>query len=216
MNIIIFLIETIITIFLITVIYKKYKYEGLEVLLIIYTILLPIISLKEVSLLAYPIPLALVPNTAIFIIINIILQTKGKSKAIQELWLIWLVSLFSFILLSLISYLPSYITPSFPQIIGSNLRMYTSIVLALLLSLLINIKLYYFLRRIKNKIWVSNIVSGIIIQFIYSIIFTLLYGVFRLPINTMVGIVVIMSSIKILINTIGTIPVYITNNMKER
>lgn len=216
MNIIIFLIEIIITIFLITVIYKKYKYEGLEVLLIIYTILLPIISLKEVSLLAYPIPLALVPNTAIFIIINIILQTKGKSKAIQELWLIWLVSLFSFILLSLTSYLPSYITPSFPQIIGSNLRMYTSIVLALLLSLLINIKLYYFLRRIKNKIWVSNIVSGIIIQFIYSIIFTLLYGVFRLPINTMVGIVVIMSSIKILINTIGTIPVYITNNMKER
>lgn len=216
MNIIIFLIEIIITIFLITVIYKKYKYEGLEVLLIIYTILLPIISLKEVSLLAYPIPLALVPNTAIFIIINIILQTKGKSKAIQELWLIWLVSLFSFILLSLTSYLPSYITPSFPQIIGSNLRMYTSIVLALLLSLLINIKLYYFLRRIKNKIWVSNIVSGIIIQFIYSIIFTLLYGVFRLPINTMVGIVVIMSSIKILINTIGTILVYITNNMKER
>lgn len=214
MNTIIFIFTLITTIIITLVVYKKQKYDGLQILLITYTILGTILPLKEVSIFALPIPISLISGVSIFIIINIILQNQGKEKAMQELWLIWLVSVFSYIILSISSLSPSYINTSFNQIFGNNLKIFASSTIALLTSLILNIKLYYFLRRAKNKIWISNILSGIIVQFVYTLIFFLLSSHIYLPLETLVGSIIITSGVRILINTIETVPLYIIS--KER
>lgn len=214
MNAIIFILTLLITIIITIIVYKKQKYDGLQILLITYTILGTILPLKEVSILALPIPISLISGVSIFIIINIILQNQGKEKAMQELWIIWLVSVFSYIILAISSLSPSYITTSFDQIFGNNLKIFASSTIALLLSLILNIKLYYFLRRTKNKIWISNILSGIIVQFIYTVIFFLLSSHLYLSLETLIGSIIITSGVRILINIIETIPLYIIS--KER
>ena len=137
MNTIIFIFALLTTIIITLIVYKKQKYEGLQILLITYTILGTILPLKEISIFALPIPISLISGVSIFIIINIILQ-----KAMQELWLIWLVSVFSYIILAISSLSPSYITTSFNQIFGNNLKIFASSTIALLTSLILNIKLY--------------------------------------------------------------------------
>lgn len=214
MNAIIFILTLLITIIITIIVYKKQKYDGLQILLITYTILGTILPLKEVSILALPIPISLISGVSIFIIINIILQNQGKEKAMQELWIIWLVSVFSYIILAISSLSPSYITTSFDQIFGNNLKIFASSTIALLLSLILNIKLYYFLRRTKNKIWISNILSGIIVQFTYTVIFFLLSSHLYLSLETLIGSIIITSGVRILINIIETIPLYIIS--KER
>ena len=214
MNTIIFIFALLTTIIITLIVYKKQKYEGLQILLITYTILGTILPLKEISIFALPIPISLISGVSIFIIINIILQNQGKEKAMQELWLIWLVSVFSYIILAISSLSPSYITTSFNQIFGNNLKIFASSTIALLTSLIQNIKLYYFLRRAKNKIWISNILSGIIVQFVYTLIYFLLSAHLYLPLETLFGSIIITSGLRILINTIETIPLYIIS--KER
>lgn len=214
MNTIIFIFALLTTIIITLIVYKKQKYEGLQILLITYTILGTIIPLKEISIFALPIPISLISGVSIFTIINIILQNQGKEKAMQELWLIWLVSVFSYIILAISSLSPSYITASFNQIFGNNLKIFASSTIALLTSLILNIKLYYFLRRAKNKIWISNILSGIIVQFVYTLIYFLLSAHLYLPLETLFGSIIITSGLRILINTIETIPLYIIS--KER
>ncbi len=214
MNTIIFIFALLTTIIITLIVYKKQKYEGLQILLITYTILGTILPLKEISIFALPIPISLISGVSIFIIINIILQNQGKEKAMQELWLIWLVSVFSYIILAISSLSPSYITTSFNQIFGNNLKIFASSTIALLTSLILNIKLYYFLRRAKNKIWISNILSGIIVQFVYTLIYFLLSAHLYLPLETLSGSIIITSGLRILINTIETIPLYIIS--KER
>lgn len=214
MNTIIFIFALLGAIIITLIVYKKQKYEGLQILLITYTILGTILPLKEISIFALPIPISLISGVSIFIIINIILQNQGKEKAMQELWLIWLVSVFSYIILAISSLSPSYITTSFNQIFGNNLKIFASSTIALLTSLILNIKLYYFLRRAKNKIWISNILSGIIVQFVYTLIYFLLSAHLYLPLETLFGSIIITSGLRILINTIETIPLYIIS--KER
>lgn len=214
MNTIIFIFALLTTIIITLIVYKKQKYEGLQILLITYTILGTILPLKEISIFALPIPISLISGVSIFIIINIILQNQGKEKAMQELWLIWLVSVFSYIILAISSLSPSYITTSFNQIFGNNLKIFASSTIALLTSLILNTKLYYFLRRAKNKIWISNILSGIIVQFVYTLIYFLLSAHLYLPLETLFGSIIITSGLRILINTIETIPLYIIS--KER
>ncbi len=214
MNTIIFIFALLMTIIITLIVYKKQKYEGLQILLITYTILGTILPLKEVSIFALPIPISLISGVSIFVIINIILQNQGKEKAMQELWIIWLVSVFSYIILAISSLAPSYITTSINQIFGNNLKIFASSTIALLTSLILNIKLYYFLRRAKNKIWISNILSGIIVQFVYTLIFFLLSSHLYLPLETLFGSIIITSGLRILINTIETIPLYIIS--KER
>ena len=214
MNTIIFIFALLGAIIITLIVYKKQKYEGLQILLITYTILGTILTLKEISIFALPIPISLISGVSIFTIINIILQNQGKEKAMQELWLIWLVSVFSYIILAISSLSPSYITTSFNQIFGNNLKIFASSTIALLTSLILNIKLYYFLRRAKNKIWISNILSGIIVQFVYTLIYFLLSAHLYLPLETLFGSIIITSGLRILINTIETIPLYIIS--KER
>lgn len=214
MNTIIFIFALLGAIIITLIVYKKQKYEGLQILLITYTILGTILPLKEISIFALPIPISLISGVSIFTIINIILQNQGKEKAMQELWLIWLVSVFSYIILAISSLSPSYITTSFNQIFGNNLKIFASSTIALLTSLILNIKLYYFLRRAKNKIWISNILSGIIVQFVYTLIYFLLSAHLYLPLETLSGSIIITSGLRILINTIETIPLYIIS--KER
>ena len=57
MNTIIFIFALLTTIIITLIVYKKQKYEGLQILLITYTILGTILPLKEISIFALPIPI---------------------------------------------------------------------------------------------------------------------------------------------------------------
>ena len=93
-----------------------------------------------------------------------------------------------YIILFLVSYLKSsninlFTNASYNNIFINSIRIYFANLVTLLYSLLLNNKLYYYLKIMKNNILISNLFSTIIIQFIASIIFCLVgyccYGIYR-------------------------------------
>jgi uncharacterized PurR-regulated membrane protein YhhQ (DUF165 family) len=64
-------------------------------------------------------------------------------------------------------------------------------------------------------IWVSNLFSTIIIQFIASIFFPVLaYAFIKEPID-IIKIIIIRYMLSIIISIVGTIPIYIANKINK-
>ena len=71
-------------------------------------------------------------------------------------------------------------------------------------------------QKEKNHIWLSNIFSSIIIQFIASILFSFLAFAITTEIIEIIKIMIIRYAISLIICFVGTIIIYITNSIKER
>ena len=86
----------------------------------------------------------------------------------------------------------------------------------MLYALIFNYKLYYYLKRIKNKIWISNLFSSIIINFITAILFPILaYALIEEPID-IIKLIIIRYLISLIVSIIGTIPIYIANRIEVK
>ena len=104
---------------------------------------------------------------------------------------------------------------SFDNIFNNSLRIYFANFVTILYSLLLNSKLYYYLKKMKNNILISNLFSTIIIQFIASIIFGLIaYTFIKEPID-IIKIIMIRYLVSLITGLIGTISIYVTKKVTE-
>lgn len=214
------LIEAILCSLILIIIYKKYKIEGLYAYATVLIFLTTIMSLKQVPINNYDINLGIIPFVMLFTISNIIIQKKGLEETKRLLLTTISTSLLSYIIILLISYTtPSNINlftnASYDNIFADSMRMYFANIVTLLYSLLLNNKLYYYLKLIKNNIIISTIFSSIIIQFIASITFGLLAFTFTIETIEIIKIIMIRYLISLIISLISIILIYTTKYIKE-
>ncbi len=213
-------IELILCLTTIPIIYKKYKLEGMYAYSIANIILSCTMSLKTITIYDYDINLGIIPFVSVFIVSNIIIQKQGFEETKRHLLVTIAATIFSYLVIVLVSKIsPSNIglftNASYDNIFSNSLRFIFANIVTLLYSLIINNKLYYYLKRMKNNILISNLFSTIIIQFISATLFSLIAYIFiKEPID-IIKIIMVRYLMSLIVGTIGTLSIYITKYIKE-
>lgn len=214
-NIYLLTIELIICLIVMLLTYKLFKLEGLYVYMISMFILSNIMTLKLIPIFEFDTNLGIVPLATIFIASNIIVQKQGPEEIKKVTLTIIAFSIISFGILYLTSQLESsninlFTNKSYDNIFMESERIYFANIATLLYSLLLNSKLYSYLKSVKNKIWISNIFASIIIQFIASILFNILAYIFVKELIEIIELIVLRYMISLIATIIGTINIYIS------
>ena len=213
-------IELIICYIMIIILYKKYNKTGLYIYCSINIILASIMSLKTVTIYDFDLNLGITSFVTIFTVSNISLQKHGQEEVKRLLLTIIGSSLISFIVLYLTGIMTSsninlYTSASYNNIFRESLRTFFAIFVAILYSLLLNIKMYYYLKRIKNNIIISNLFSTIIIQFIATILFCLISYIFTKEPIEIIKIIMIRYLVSLCVGILSTFVIYIATKIKE-
>lgn len=220
-NIILIIIEVIISYIAIVVFSKKYKLDGLYIYSIIATFIACIMNLKQIEIMGVSVPLGFGFLTSIIITGNLITQKKGTEELKKYLFIIGLTIIISTLFLNLSGMIKSsnyniYSNKSYDAIFINNSRPYIALFISLIISTFLSSKLYALIKRDQNKLVLSNIFSIIICEFFENIVFVAIayLGVFE-PVDIILC-VVFRYSIKTVIGIIGTIPLYISNKVYEK
>lgn len=214
------IIEAIICLIMLIIMYKKYKTEGMYIYTIVSLILSFLMSLKIVSVYDYDVNLGIIPLITVFTSSNIIIQKKGIEETKRFLMTVMATTLISYFIFLLVSYMePSNInlftSASYDNIFADSLRIYFANIVTLLYGLLLNNKLYYYLKVMKNNILISNLFSTIIIQFLASIIFGLVAYIFTYETIDIIKLIMIRYLISLVIGILSTVIIFITKYIKE-
>ena len=214
------IIEGLICFIGLVLMYKKFKIDGLYIYSITLSFLAAFMSLKQIPIDNYDINLGLIPFVMIFTTFNTVIQKKGVEETKKLLLTIVSTTLIGYIILLLISYATAsninlFTSASYDNIFTESIRMYFANIVTLLYSLLLNNKLYYYLKVMKNNIIISNIFSSIIIHFVASIIFGLISFIFITDMLDIIKVIMIRYLLSLLIAILSTIPIYITKFIKD-
>lgn len=213
------IIELFLCLFTLLFLYKRYGNIGVYTYCIVCMILSSIMALKTITLYNYDIPLGIIPFVSLFTASNILIQKNGTDESKTLLLITTISSIISFIILLLVSYMKSsninlFMSASFDNIFSDSLRIYFATFVTTLYSLLLNLKLYYYLKKMKNNILISNLFSTIIIHFISSIVFSLIAYTFDKEIIDIIKIIMIRYLVSLCVGIISTIIIYITKFIK--
>lgn len=217
-NILLIVAEVLICYTATLILNKKYKTDGLYVYAIIATFLSCIMSLKQIDIMSTTVPIGFGVTTSLIIAGNIITQKRGPDEIKTYIVLILVTALVSCCFLNMSGLMKSsdynlYANKSYDSIFEYNLRVYIANIIAIISSVWLTSKLYYELKKIKNKIIISNIFSIVIVELLENIIFVLIAYLFEYePIN-LILCVIFRYMIKTIIGIIGTIPIYISNKL---
>lgn len=218
-NINLLCIELVVCLITLIIVYKYFKIPGLYAYSIVSFILSNIMSLKVITLYNFDINLGIIPFVSVFIASNIIIQKKGPEEIKKLILILISSSIISYLLIFMVKLLNSsninlFTNKSYDNIFTDSERIYFANIVTMLYSLILNSKLYYYLKRIKNKIWISNLFTSIIIEFITSLLFPILaYALIKEPID-IIKLIIIRYLISLIAAIFGTIPIYITNKIK--
>lgn len=215
------IIELIICIISIIIFYKNYKLVGLYAYTIASIILSCMMSFKMITVYNYDMNLGIIPLVTTFIVANIIIQKIGPEETKKHLLLTVIVLTVSYIILLLIKMISAskiglFTSASYNNIFDNSLRIIFANIVTILYSLILNNKLYYYLKRMKNNIIISNIFSTIIIQFISSILFGIIaYTFIKEPID-IIKIIMIRYLMSLVVGLAGTVAIITTKYIKEQ
>ena len=215
------ILELVLCLTMIIVLYKKYSKLGIYIYCITAMTLASIMSLKTITLYNYDINLGIIPLVTIYTASNILIQKQGKDESKNILIITILSFIVGYILLYLTSIMKSsninlFTSASYDNIFAESIKIYFATLVSTLYSLLLNMNLYYYLKKIKNSIIISNIFSSIIIQFISSIIFGLIANIFVKDAIDIIKIIMIRYLMSLAIAIISTIVIYIANLIKDK
>lgn len=215
-NILLIIAEILVCYSLMLILSKKYKTDGLYVYGIVATFTTCIMSLKSIDIMNIPVPIGFASSISIIVAGNLITQKRGPEELKTYLSLILITSLVSCSFLNLSGLMePSKFNEmannSFNSIFKYNLRMYLALIFSITISTYLSSKIYYLIKRLQNKIILSNIFSIIIVEFLDNIIFVLIAYLLSYEPIDLVLCIVFRYMIKTLIGLLGTIPLYISN-----
>ena len=218
-NVILVILEVIICYTSILLLNKKYKTDGLYVYAIIATFLSCIMSLKQIDILSATVPIGFGVTMSLVIAGNIITQKRGPEEIKTYIVLILVTALISCCFLNMSGLMKSsdynlFANKSYDSIFEYNLRVYIANIIAIITSVWLTSRVYYELKKIKNKIIISNIFSIVIIELLENIIFVLIAYLFEYEAVNLILCVIFRYMIKTIIGIIGTIPIYISNKFK--
>lgn len=182
------------------------------------TILSNIMLLNTIDILTYPISVGFGITSSIVIATIILTHKRGPSELSKLIITIIISSIISYSYLTLSSYMGisdtnKYTNISYSIIFKNNIRIYLANTISLILSIYLSTKLYHTMKQIKNKIWISNIFTTVIVEFIESIIFCVIAYAFSLKVIDLIMVIVIRYVIRALIECLGTTAIYIDDKI---
>lgn len=194
-NLVLILLETILLFVLTYKIYKKYKITGLYFLVILLISISNIFLIKRFEIFTLKLNTGIILNLMIYIISNIIVQKKGPYAVSNLIMIIFIATLFNYVILTISGIInPSSYNEHYNMLYNGifefNIRAYLASLSSLLIGLTLSSKLYYFIKKEKNKVWISNTLTTIIVQLIESIIFILLMYIFELKISEIIFLII--------------------------
>lgn len=215
-NIILIAAEVLVCYITLLILSKKYKTDGIYVYSIIATFISCIMSLKKIDIMGVSVPVGFGVTTSLIIAGNLITQKRGPEELKTYISLILVTSLVSCCFLNLSGLMESsdynkFANKSYDSIFEYNLRVYLALITSILSSVWLSSKLYYLLKRLQNKIILSNIFSVIIIELLENIIFILIAYLFEYETIDIILCLIFRYTIKTFIGILGTIPIYISN-----
>lgn len=223
MNLVYMFLEILFTFFLMFMFYKIWKKDGLYLYLSLMSAILSVVIFEVIDLFSFQINLGIPIVMGIFIVNNIIIQRFG----IDEIKRIMLTTGISYVMPSVILSLLTLCSDSGYTLISNaifnglfgykvfDIRTFIGGFL-IVFMLWVNSYFYYYIRRSKNVLWISNVVSSLIIQMLESIIFVVIayLGDYSFPL--IFGMIVIRYLCKIIISLMGIIPIYMIVKMRDR
>lgn len=212
MNYILIFIEMILTIFFIIFFYKKEGYEGIKLFIVIAYVLSILISIKNIEILTFELPLGIILTTSLYLASNILVQDKGLDsiKQITKVLTMVAITIISIITLTASMETTNTIVNTYNLMFVSKIRTVIATAIIPLLILNINSIVYYQLKREKNNIIVNSILTSIIILFIDATLLGFLTYIFVIPISNIFITIAIMYLIKIIMGIITIPTLYIT------
>lgn len=218
MNYILIIIEVFLSYLILLLFHKKFKLDGIYYYIVIATILSNIMLLNTIDILTYPISVGFGITSSIVIATIILTHKRGPSELSKLIITIIISSIISYSYLTLSSYMGisdtnKYTNISYSIIFKNNIRMYLANTISLILSIYLSTKLYHTMKQIKNKIWISNIFTTVIVEFIESIIFCVIAYAFSLKVIDLIMVIVIRYVIRALIECLGTTVIYIDDKI---
>ena len=218
-NILLIIAEAIVSYLSLLLLSKKYKKDGIYIFAIIATFLSCILNLKQISIMNVSVPIGFGITIAIIIGLNILIQQNGQEETKNYLIIVLITSIISYLFLNISELITDseynlLSNKSFDNIFSNNTRIYISVTISLLLSLYLDSNLYYLIKKLQNKIILSNIFSIIIVEFFENILFVLLAYLFEYEALDLILCIIFRYMIKTIIGLFGTIPLYIANKNK--
>lgn len=220
-NFLLIIAEVIVCYLAIILLNKKYKTDGLYVFAIIATFMSCIMGLKQITILEkIDVPTGLGVTTSLIIAGNIITQKRGPQEVKTYLALILVTALVSCCFLNLSGLMEGsdynkFANKSYNSIFEYNLRVYLGTIVSIIVGVWLSSKLYYTLKKIQNKIPISNIFTIVITELVETILFVLIAYLFEPSkseiVFDIIFCIIFRYIIKMLIGIFGTIPIYITN-----
>lgn len=218
MNYILIIIEVLLSYLTLLLFHKKFKLDGIYYYIVMVTILSNIMLLNTIDILTYPISVGFGITSSIVIATIILTHKRGPSELSKLIITIIISSIISYSYLTLSSYMGisdtnKYTNISYSIIFKNNIRIYLANTISLILSIYLSTKLYHTMKQIKNKIWISNIFTTVIVEFIESIIFCVIAYAFSLKVIDLIMVIVIRYVIRALIECLGTTVIYIDDKI---
>lgn len=218
MNIVLLIIEILLSYLTILLLYKKNKIEGLYLWILTFSLIIGILSQKSVEIFDLEINLGFVTNTMFFIVSNILVQKKGPEevKKVLSIIIVSNVILFTMSITSILisnSNINLISNDAYNQIYNLNNRIYFASILSLIISLYLNSVMYHQIRQLKNKLWITNLLTNIIMQLIESTLFCIIAYAFKISFINLVELIVIRYIFKIIISIISILLIYRINKI---
>ena len=215
-NIALVLVESIICYIVFTLLFKKYKTDGIYVFAIIATFIACVMNLKTISIMNISVPLGFGVTTSIILGANLITQRQGLIEIKNYLLIVIITGIVACGILNIsgmisISDYNYLANKAYDNIFVYNIRIYLALIVSLTISIIISTRLFYTIKRLKNKIVLSNVFSIIITEFVENIILILIAYLFEYQTIDLILCIIFRYTIKIIIGILGTIPLYIAN-----
>lgn len=210
LNIILFIIEILIFGTILYLISKKDRKELLIFFIVALTVITNVMIIKKMDILGFEIPLGIASYVAIFNTCNILNQKYGKEDQYKVLSLITITSgiTYLFLLLSGLTTVNSVnanTNIAYNNIFDMNFMNFLIFTTITIISLLINYSLYFKIRKSKNKIWLSNILSSSIIYIIDTIFYVILININNLNITRIIITIMFIYLFKIITSCFYTL-----------
>lgn len=215
-NTLLIIAEALVSYFLLIFFQKKYKDDGIYIFAIVATFSACILNLKQISIININVPIGFGVTTSVIIGLNMLIQKYGKEETKKYIKLVLATIIVSYLTINIAVALSDseynlIANKSFDSVFANNTRIYIALTVSLLFTIYLDNELYYTIKKLKNKIIYSNILSIIIIEFFENIIFIIIAYLFEYKGIDIILCIIFRYMIKTIIGILGTIPLYIAN-----
>ena len=217
MNYLFLVLEVLIVFLLMVIFYKVGKKDGLYLYICLMSAILCALITESIDILSFKVNISIPIIMGIFICSNIIIQRFGIDEVKRILYTFGSSYVMTFIIITLVSLTLGseynmLSNENYNGLFGYSLdsiRCFVGNFISIIIMISIGSGIYYSIRKSKNILVISNVITTFVISFIESLIFVMISYIGNFSAIELLGMASIRYVIEVIIGIVGCIPVYI-------